>query len=176
MLKITVDEQIELRSLQVDFAPLYVELVKHNYDYLCQWLVWPPKMHGAEDFVQFIKHCQKEQLQGRGITLGIIYLGKLVGNMAFKGINHQLKKVEFGYWLAADWQGKGIVSRACKTMVEYAFNELDLDKVEMHVATENYPSQRVCERLGMKAQGVITRAENLHGNIVDHQVYGLQRI
>ena len=43
-------------------------------------------------------------------------------------------------------------------------------------ATENLASRAICERLGMKLEGIISNAENLNGRIVDHAIYGLHRI
>jgi ribosomal-protein-serine acetyltransferase len=50
-----------------------------------------------------------------------------------------------------------------------------MQKVEISVAVDNQSSRGVCERLGFKLEGIITRAENLNGRVVDHAVYGLNR-
>ena len=113
--------------------------------------------------------------EGDAITFGVIYTGKLIGNIAYKYINNELKKVEIGYWIAEDYQGKGIISRAYARLVEYAFTNLDMSKVEMCVASYNKPSLAVCERLGMTLEGVITNAELVQGRILDHAIYGLHR-
>ncbi|HIF9169539.1 TPA: GNAT family N-acetyltransferase, partial [Photobacterium damselae] len=42
-------------------------------------------------------------------------------------------------------------------------------------AIENKASRKVCERLGLTLEGIITRAENINGRVVDHAVYGLSR-
>jgi ribosomal-protein-serine acetyltransferase len=77
--------------------------------------------------------------------------------------------------LAQPQQSKGIVSKAVGTMIEIAFTQLEMEKVQISVAKENSPSRRVCERLGFTLEGVITRAENLNGRVVDHAIYGLSR-
>jgi ribosomal-protein-serine acetyltransferase len=50
-----------------------------------------------------------------------------------------------------------------------------MEKVQISAATQNKPSRAVCERLGFSLEGVITRAENLNGPVVDHAIYGLSR-
>ncbi|WP_332420376.1 GNAT family N-acetyltransferase, partial [Vibrio metschnikovii] len=74
---------------------------------------------------------------------GMIYQDKLVGNISFNSINHQLKKVEIGYWLSSEYQGKGIVSKSVSKLVDLAFTELDMEKdllliVDIHVQTKSY--------------------------------------
>ena len=98
-----------------------------------------------------------------------------MGTAGFNYINTSLKKAEIGYWLSEQAQGSGIMTRACKTLIDMAFTELDLDKIEVPVAIGNTASRAVCERLGMHVEGTITNAENLNGRIVDHIYYALTR-
>lgn len=175
MFSLRVDEQIQLKLVHPSFAPLYVELVKENYDDLAEFLVWPPHCKTKADFEGFVKRMLHEYADGKSITCGIFYYDELAGNVCYKDIDHDLKKVEIGYWLAGKHQGKGIVTRVCRMLIDYAFDELKVDKVEISAATENKASRAVCERLGMTLEGVITNAENINGRIVDHAVYGLKR-
>ena len=175
VLLLNVDEEIQLASVQESYAQIYVDLARENYDYLARWLVWPPFTKTEKDFGDFISRCKKDYESGDAITFGVIYAGKLIGNIAYKYINTELKKVEIGYWIVEKHQGKGIISRACARLVEYAFTTLGMSKVEMCVASDNKPSRAVCERLGMSLEGTITNAEFVQGRILDHAIYGLHR-
>ena len=175
VLLLDVDKEIQLTPVQESYAQLYVELARENYDYLAKWLVWPPFTKTEKDFSDFISRCQRDYASGDAITFGVIYSGKLVGNIAYKYINTELKKVEIGYWIDQNHQGKGIISRACARLVEYAFSNLGMSKVEMRVASDNKPSRTLCERLGMTLEGTISNAELIQGRILDHAIYGLHR-
>lgn len=175
MFSLKIDKQIQLKLVHPSFAPLYVKLAKENYDDLAKWLVWPPHCQTEEDFSVFITQMLHEYADGKSMTCGVFFNDELVGNVCYKCIDHQLKKVEIGYWLASRYQGKGIVTRVCKMLVDYAFDELLMDKVEISAATGNKASRAVCERLGMTLEGVITNVENINGRIVDHAFYGLKR-
>ncbi len=170
-----VDNEIKLALLEKSFAPLYVELVKENYDSLEQWLGWPPHCKSEQDFVSFIQKSLHDYADGRSMTCAVWFNEKLVGNVSFNTINHDLKKVEIGYWLAESAQGKGVMTRVCKKLINIAFNSLNMHKVEISAAVDNMPSRAVCERLGMTLEGIVTNSENLNGRIIDHAVYGLHR-
>ena len=86
-----------------------------------------------------------------------------------------MKKVEIGYWIKESVQGNGIINRVCKKLIEIAFTDLSMNKIEISVASDNLASKAVCERLEMKLEGIISNAENLNGRIVDHAIYGLHR-
>ena len=109
------------------------------------------------------------------MTCAIVYQDNIVGNCSFNSIDHDLKKVTIGYWLSKNQQGKGIVTQVVRKLIQIAFEELGMEKVEISAAVENAASRAVCERLGCELEGIITRNENLNGRIVDHAIYGLER-
>lgn len=175
MFKLEVDKTLTLALVEPRFAANYLKIVTDERDYLSQWLVWPEHATDNAFFQRFIKQSLHDYADGKSMTCAIIYQDDVVGNISFNTINHSLKKVEIGYWLSQRKQGKGIVTRAVATLVEMAFVELEMKKVQISAAIENKPSRAVCERLGFSLEGVITRAENLNGRVVDHAIYGLSR-
>ncbi|KDM90398.1 GNAT family N-acetyltransferase [Photobacterium galatheae] len=171
----TVDTDIQLALVQPSFAPRYVELINTHFDYLSQWLAWPPHCNTESDFLNFIRRSLQEYAEGKSMVCAIFYQGTLVGNCSFNTINHSLKTVDIGYWLAADKQGKGIITRVCRHLISIAFEQLEMEKVVIAAAVENQASRAVAERLGMTREGVISRSENLNGRILDHAIYALHR-
>ena len=175
MFKAKVDDEINLCMLHPSFAATYVQMVKENYDYLSQWLGWPEKCQTEEDFLDFIRDSLHKYADGRLMYCAIEYQGRIVGNAGFNSINHELKTVEIGYWLAAEYQGKGIMTRTCQYLIEHAFHQMGMEKVQIAAAKENKPSRAVCERLGMNLEGILTRREKVGDRILDHAVYGLHK-
>jgi ribosomal-protein-serine acetyltransferase len=51
-------------------------------------------------------------------------------------------------------------------LIDEGFQQLELKRIQARVATANYPSQAVCDRLGLKKEGVLRQAEWLY----DHHV------
>lgn len=175
MFTLTIDDNLGLALVEPSFAPLYLQIISKQRDYLSQWLAWPPHAHDEAFFLSFVERSLGEYADGKSMVCAMVYQGQVVGNVSFNKINQQLKRVEIGYWLDADYQGKGIVSRSVAKLTEFAFTELAMEKVQISAATGNQPSRNVCERLGFKLEGIITRNENLNGRIVDHAIYGLSR-
>lgn len=168
-----VDSEIKLALVQHSFAPLYAQLAKDNFEYLEEWLAWPPVCKSQCDFEEFIQRSLHDYADGKSMVCAIFYQNELVGNASFNTINRDLKKAEIGYWLAQPFQGKGVVTRVCQALINIAFSDLNMQKIQISVAVENKPSRSVCERLGMMLEGVITNEEYLSGRIIDHAIYGL---
>ena len=173
MFSLRIEKDLKLVLVQPSFAARYFEIVQSEREYLSQWLAWPPHADSEAFFLSFIQRSLHDYADGKSLVCAMFYEDELVGNISFNTINHDLKKVEIGYWLREKFKGKGIVTRSVSKLIEMAFRELNMQKVEISAAVDNAPSRNVCNRLGFNLEGIITCAENLNGRVVDHAVYGL---
>ena len=62
----------------------------------------------------------------------------------------QRREVEIGYRLATKYWGKGLGTEAAIAVRDYAWNQLDLNRLICIIQPENNRSIRVAEKLGMK--------------------------
>jgi ribosomal-protein-serine acetyltransferase len=81
--------------------------------------------------------------------------------------------VELGYWIARDFQGKGIVTDACRAVVTHLLRELDLNRVEILCATGNEKSCAIPRRLGFALDGTLREGELCSGRYLDLHVFGM---
>jgi len=65
------------------------------------------------------------------------------------------------------------MTKVCEALTEYAFRELELNKVDIRAAEKNLRSRRIPERLNFKQEGTIRSAEWINDHYVDHVVYGM---
>lgn len=160
-----------LRELTVDDAPRLYAAVDANRAYLREWLPWLDSQQGPADSLEFIKNCREKSKQGTGLTLGIELQGELVGVVGFHEIDHENRQASIGYWISASHQGKGLVTKSCKRLIDYAVDDVKLEKVIMRIAPGNTPSRRVAERCGLKPEETIKQAEWLYDHYVDLVIY-----
>lgn len=175
MFSIAIDDELKISLVHESFASTYSELVSTQTEYLSQWLAWPPYCQSEQDFRMFIQRVLHEYADGKSMTCAIIYQDNIVGNCSFNTINHDTKCVEVGYWLSQSQQGKGIMTRVVKKLIDIAFNDYGMEKVQLSAANENLPSRLVAERVGMSLEGIITNHEKVGDRILDHAVYGIHR-
>jgi len=109
----------------------------------------------------------------QGITAGIFYKGQLAGVAGFNTLDWKNKIGTIGYWLGVHFIGKGIMTRVVCALIEYAFNNLKLNRLEIRVATNNFKSRAIPERLYFTLEGYIRQAEWLYDHYVDHRIYGM---
>ena len=175
MFKVVVDKEIALDLIHETFVSTYVALTRESHAYISQWMAWPLFCKTEDDFKQFVKLSLHNYADGNSMNCAIEYKGDIVGNCGFNTINHELKVVEIGYWLGEKYQGNGIITRACHCLIDYAFTQLNMHKVQIAAAEENIASRAVCERLGMTLEGIITNREKIGERILNHAIYALHR-
>lgn len=168
-----IDEDIELKILQDIHTEEDYLLIEKNRNYLREWLPWLDSTRSSEDVNKFIKSCSEQFDNNEGFTVGIWYRGDFAGVIGYHELNWAHKKVSVGYWLGSEFNGLGIMTRACKAMVDYAFSELGLHRVEIRCAEGNVKSRGIPERLGFKNEGILREVEWLYNHYVNHVVYGM---
>lgn len=173
MFKKIIDEEIELKILEDRHAEEDYLLIDKNRNYLRQWLPWLDNTTSIEDVNKFIKSCLQQFANNEGFTVGIWYKGDFAGVIGYHEVNWSHKKVSIGYWLGYEFTGLGIMTRVCKAMVDYAFSELGLHRVEIRCAEDNVKSRAIPERLGFKNEGILREAEWLYDHYVSHVVYSI---
>lgn len=163
-----------LKLLTVEDAVDMYRLIDGNRSYLREWLPWVDYSMAVEDTVTFISGSLDQKERNQGLHFGIWYKGKLAGTVAVHRIDWANRKTEIGYWLAAEFQGKGLMTSAVTAyLCEYVFGEWQLNKVEIRAATQNAKSRAIPERLGFHLEGVLRQNECLYGRFVDHAVYSM---
>ena len=72
-----------------------------------------------------------------------------------------------------DSWGRGYVPEAARALIDLAFKELNLHKIELSCFGYNFQSQRVAEKLGFTLEARIRDRKDAQGNRCDSLVYGL---
>jgi ribosomal-protein-serine acetyltransferase len=170
-----IDENISLRLLNIGDSEELFHLTINSKDYLKEWLGWLDYTNQVEDTREFIQATLKGVIETGGYpkSAAILYQGRIAGIIGFNEINKLHKIGVMSYWLGKEFQGNGVMTKACKGFIDYGFNKLDLNRIEIRVAEENRKSRAIPERLGFTEEGKIRQAEWLYDHYVNHIIYGL---
>lgn len=170
---IRVDEELEIRLLDLKDAGELFRLTDESREHLREWLAWVDTTVNVADSRAFIEHTLRAREEKKGLTAGVFYQGVLVGTAGFNRFDWTNKIGSIGYWLSEKFQGHGIMTRVAEALTDYAFNTLQLNRVGIRAAFENKKSRAIPERLGFVEEGQLRQAEWLYDHYVDHVVYGM---
>lgn len=168
-----IEENLALKLIELRDAESVFKLTNNSRAYLREWLPWLDITTKLEDTKRFINICLKGQFENKSMNTVILFKGEIVGVAGFNEINWSNKTAYIGYWLGEEFQGNGIMTKVARTLTDYAFNELNLNKVEIRVAEVNEKSRVIPERLSFVKEGSIRQAEWLYDHYVNHVVYGM---
>ncbi|MFN8372376.1 MAG: GNAT family protein [Anaerolineae bacterium] len=165
-----LDDEIEIRPLAEPEAVTFFAVVDANRARLYPWMAWVGRVRSVDDARIYIRNYPKRG----GFHAGIWQGARLLGGMACPFINHETHEAEFGYWLAADVVGKGIVTRAAKLILRDLFEQEGMRRIELQALVDNVRSRAVAERLGFRFDKV-AREEHWLPNekYVEHALYVL---
>jgi len=170
-LKIKVDDEIELKEIDRNDATLIFGIIDREREYLQTWLPFIEFTHDVSYTQQFVdNYVDSDRID---LTCGIYFHNQFVGLIGLKDTDTDNQKTEIGYWLSESFQGKGIVTRACKALIKFLFEKRGINRIQITVATENVKSKRIPERLGFHFEGIAREGELHERGFVDLAVYSL---
>jgi ribosomal-protein-serine acetyltransferase len=176
MFRFKVNEQIDLRLLQPLHAEEIYKLVDGNRAHLKEWLGWVNNIKSADDYREtIIPIWLKQFADNNGFNAGIYLRGKLIGMISLHYINWKTKHTSIGYYLGKESEGKGIIISCVKSLMDYAFEDLKLNKVEIQCAEGNVKSRNIPERIGFKQEGISRDAEFINDHYNDIVTYSMLR-
>lgn len=175
MLILPVDSGLRLVSLQPDDAEELFALTEANRAHLRRWLPWLDQTRALTATIHFINHSRAVTAAGTGLNLGIYEQNVLVGVCGYNRIDPLNRNASIGYWLAADQQGRGIMSRCVSALTSYGFAKSDLHRQVIACAEDNHASAGVATRCGYGFEGVARDAEWLYDRFVSHRIYARLR-
>lgn len=167
-----IEASFSLRELETDDAEELHDLISTNRRYLSDWMPWAPKQT-YQDTVGFIDQARRQSADDAGAHFAILDGSTIVGVVGFHPIDRDNRSVNVGYWLDERRQGSGIATRAVGAACRHAFSTWGLNRVEIRVAVENTPSQKLAERLAFTREGILRQAQIVNDVALDLVVYSL---
>lgn len=113
---------------------------------------------------------QPEPLLNFAITIN----DKVIGGIGLEPREDVYRKTALlGYWLSEELWGKGTITEAVKLVTAYAFEKLDIIRIQAGVLSKNPASMRVLEKAGYVKEGVSRNAVIKNGEVIDEHVYAI---
>ena len=114
----------------------------------------------------------RDYLNGKSLNFGIFIEENLIGKVQISNIVEGIFKNAFvGYSIDSDMTRKGYMTEALKLILDYAFYDMELHRIEATTLTDNKSSQRVLLKCGFKKIGLSEKYLFINGKWRDHYLY-----
>ncbi|HEU5354359.1 MAG TPA: GNAT family protein [Actinocrinis sp.] len=126
---------------------------------------------------RFIATCRQMEQEGTGVRLAVdrVSDGAFIGWCTLNKWNPDFRSASLGYCFGEAAWGHGYATEAARALLQWAFDTLDLNRVQAEADTRNMASARVLEKLGFVLEGTLREDCVVNGDVSDSWVYGLLR-
>jgi ribosomal-protein-serine acetyltransferase len=170
---IRLDDDTALRAFRLADAEELFAAVRRNLERLRRWLPWATPAYSVDDTRRFLLDRENEHAARLSLTAGIWRNDILCGAIGMHRIDQRNGNTSIGYWIDGAYEGKGIVTAACRAMVTEGFRAYNLHRIEIRCATKNHRSCSIPRRLGFFEEGILREAEHLQGRWVDLHLFSM---
>ena len=159
--------RVRLRAAEEEDLPLYNQLFWDPQ--VTQYLdvVWPEPIAGTRAW------WEKARAQGSAIFVIESLDGQLAGACSLESIDRRARAAILGIWIGRRFWDQGLGTDAVRTLCRFAFNDMNLQRIELVVRETNPRGKAAYERVGFKEEGRLRRDAFVGGRYVDNIVMGL---
>ncbi|NET34075.1 MAG: GNAT family N-acetyltransferase [Cyanothece sp. SIO1E1] len=98
---------------------------------------------------------------------------QFIGACGYNEYQAEHRKIELGYWLLPQHWGKGYIYEALQLIIPFAFEQLQVERIEAFVETGNKASDKVLLKQGFKHEGTMRNCEYKNDRFISLKVFGL---
>lgn len=168
-------KRLTLRLPEMADHVAWAQVRRTSAEFLDPWEpVRKPNYLSRPAFKNRVVCCRRAFRDKRAIQLFLIRRedSQVVGGITLDNIQTGVSQAcTIGYWMGEDFTRQGYMSEALDATVRYAFNELDLSRIQAGCLPDNAPSRALLEKSGFKYEGVAQSYLQIAGRWRNHVLY-----
>ena len=154
-------------------------LREESRDFLTPWEpTWPHDALSRYSFRRRLKAYNHEWRQGTGFSFLVHRLADraLLGGVTLSNVRRGVAQAaSMGYWIGERFSRQGLMSEAVGAVVEFAFEELALHRVEAACLPNNDASRSLLLKVGFRQEGYARQYLRINGKWQDHLLFEMLR-
>ena len=169
------NDMLMLRPYKVtDIEPCF-NAIRESINELLPWMWWCHNTYSINDTQIWVESRPDAWQNATEYSFAIIDSkdGSFLGGCGLSNINRTDRCVNLGYWVRTSRSGHGLAPAAALGVARFAFKELELNRVEIVIATENKASMRVAEKIGALREGILRKRIVVRDTVYDAFLFSL---
>nr|WP_206441971.1 GNAT family protein [Streptomyces boncukensis] len=167
------DDGAELCPLEPWQAGEFLAHIDRGRDFIGRFNGLPDIVTDLESSRAYLQTYADRTAADTGRICAIRADGVLVGAVILRTLDVAQGNAEAGCWLEPAAVGRGLVTRAVRVLLDWAFEARGVHRVEWVVSAGNEPSVAVARRLGMARDGVLRQSYAYRGERHDEEVWSV---
>ncbi len=175
MISAELKDGIVIKIIERRHAPAMLDFVNRSRDFFAPWIPFVSRTHELAEVEALIRRYLDNLAAGTGVFYGLWDGSRMIALVLIKDIDETAKRAEIGYMIDEAYARRGLVTAACRMMIDFLFGELGMNKIVICCDPENGSSRALAERLGFKHEGSLRADAVINGRLRDTAHYGLLR-
>ncbi|MFC4064534.1 GNAT family N-acetyltransferase [Actinoplanes subglobosus] len=173
MFSVDLTESAQLRPLEPWQAEEFLAHMDRARATLDPWIPWASVSTDLASATATLQRYADNAAKDRQRLFGIWLDGVLVGGTMFVAFDAKVGNCELGVWLEPSATGRGLVTRAARVLIDWAFRTRGLHRAEWHCNPDNTNSSDVARRLGMTREALLREAYPWNGVRNDTEIWAV---
>ncbi|QNE74777.1 GNAT family N-acetyltransferase [Streptomyces finlayi] len=167
------DDGAELRPLETWQAQEFLSHMDRARALVDPWIPFAAAAADLDSARALLQRYADSQAADTGRLYGIWLDGTLVGGVLFRTFEAGTGNCEVGCWLEPAGEGRGLVTRAMRKLIDWAVDVRGMHRVEWVASSANTRSVAVAKRLGMTRDGVMRERYLYRGERHDSEIWSV---
>ena len=140
-----------------------------------------PQPFKKSDAKEWINHClkssKKKLREEYVLAITLKDNDNMIGEVILNEADFDNKSIELAFWLSESHWNKGIITEAVESVIDFVFNKLKMNRLEMAAFVENAGSNALAKKLGFKFEGTKREASIPESTkkVHDDNIYSMLR-
>ncbi|MGW5123928.1 GNAT family N-acetyltransferase [Streptomyces sp. NPDC004069] len=167
------DDGAELRPLEPWHAEEFLAHLERGREFITRYIPFGAHATDVDSARGILQSYADRHAADSGFLHGLWLEGTLVGGLLFRVFDPATGTCEIGCWLEPAGTGRGLVTRGARVLIDWAFDERGMHRVEWHAAAANEASVNTARRLGLTREGVLRESFPHRGVRQDTEVWAV---
>lgn len=164
-----------LRPFVETDAAAFADAVRESVATVGKWMPWGRADYTESDALEWFTQCAAGRADGSAYEFGIFRDDgvSLIGGAGLNQLNSVHAFCNLGYWVRESAQRQGAALASTTALARYAFERLNLSRVEIVIAADNTASLAVAYKSGATHECLARNRLRLHGGPVAAHVFSI---
>ena len=169
---------IDTQNLQLrDFKQTdWQEVQEYSSDpEVVRFMEWGP--NSREQTMDFVDRARESARKKPRLTYELAVIlraeNKLIGAAGIRVAPYDNQQADLGYCYNRNYWGKGFATEACKSLIDFGFEKLNLHRIWATCDAENVGSATVLQKSGMRKEGHFVKDKNIKGRWRDTFLFAI---
>lgn len=161
-------QSVIIRELRIEDESAFLEAMLHSKKLHHPWVRTPIT---SQDFREYISQSQQPNQKSYLVCdndnhiIGVFNISEIVYGI--------FQNAYLGFYVVADYAGKGCMSAGLKLVLNKIFTELELHRVEANIQPQNVKSINLVKRNGFRKEGYSPRYLKIDAQWRDHERWAI---